>query len=59
MHKGISKYVKECPESQRYMPSNLKPADLLQIPALKQKFEVLAIDPLGPLSVQQMGSGGY
>lgn len=49
MRQYILNYVKNCQECQRYKSSNLKPAGLLQTPALAQRFENLAIDLFGPL----------
>lgn len=49
MRKDVIKYVKTCIECQRYKPTNLKPAGLLQSTPNNQRFEVLAIDLFGPL----------
>ncbi|KAG8229395.1 hypothetical protein J437_LFUL000916 [Ladona fulva] len=40
-----------CIQCQRFKPSNLRRAGLLQTPAQNQRFEVLAIDLFGPLPV--------
>lgn len=49
MKRYITEYIKDCNECQRYKPSNLKPAGLLQTPVPAQRFEVLAMDLFGPL----------
>lgn len=49
MKKFISDYIKDCPECNRYKPTNQKPAGLLRTPAYAQRFETLAIDLFGPL----------
>ncbi|GFW56327.1 transposon Tf2-9 polyprotein [Trichonephila clavipes] len=49
MKKFISKYIKTCPECNRYKPTNQKPVGLLRTPAYAQRFEMLAIDLFGPL----------
>ncbi|XP_047997557.1 uncharacterized protein LOC125235150 [Leguminivora glycinivorella] len=51
MRKYIESYVKNCLPCQRYKPTNLKPAGLLQTTALNQRFEVVAFDLFGPLPV--------
>lgn len=45
----VERYIKACDLCQRYKPTNLKPAGLLQTPAPQQRFEVLAMDLFGPL----------
>lgn len=49
IRRDVTKYVKTCPECQKYKPSNQVPAGLLQTPVMHQRFEVLAIDLFGPL----------
>lgn len=49
MRKYIADYIKSCEKCQKYKPSNLKPAGLLQTPIQNQRFEVLAMDLFGPL----------
>jgi transposase InsO family protein len=49
MRRDITDHIRKCVECQRYKPSNLKPAGLLQTPAPAQRFETLAIDLFGPL----------
>lgn len=45
----VTKYLKTCIECQRYKPSTLKPAGLLQTPVPSQRFETIAVDLFGPL----------
>lgn len=45
----IANYVKSCIERQKYKPTNLKPAGLLQTICSNKRFEVVAIDFFGPL----------
>ncbi|KAJ8723813.1 hypothetical protein PYW07_007793 [Mythimna separata] len=49
MRTQIENYIRNCIECQRYKPSNLKPAGLLQTTALNQRFEVISFDLFGPL----------
>ncbi|GFV20139.1 transposon Tf2-6 polyprotein [Trichonephila clavipes] len=49
IQKFISEYIKTCPESNCYKPTNQKPAGLLRTPTYAQKFESLAIDLFGTL----------
>ncbi|GBL99607.1 hypothetical protein AVEN_68865-1 [Araneus ventricosus] len=49
MGKYIAEYVKNCPDCNRYKPSNQKPTGLLRTPVYAQRFETLAIDLFGPL----------
>ncbi|KAJ8909250.1 hypothetical protein NQ315_012582, partial [Exocentrus adspersus] len=49
MRASVAKYIKECAQCQRYKATNLKPAGLLQTPAIQQRFEVLAVDLFGSL----------
>ncbi|XP_022837616.1 uncharacterized protein LOC111364804 [Spodoptera litura] len=49
MRQFIAKYLKACDFCQKYKPTNLKPAGLLQTPVPHQRFEVLAMDLFGPL----------
>ena len=49
MRSDITKDVKQCIECNRYKPSNMKPAGLMQTVASNQRFEVIAIDLVGPL----------
>lgn len=49
MRKYIEAYVKNCVPCQRYKPSNLKPAGLLQTTPMNQRFETVAFDLFGPL----------
>ncbi|GFW10426.1 hypothetical protein TNCV_5097771 [Trichonephila clavipes] len=49
MKKFISKYIKTCPECNRYKPTNQKSVGFLRKPAYAQRFETLAIDLFGPL----------
>lgn len=49
MRAMVETYIKNCINCQRYKPSNLKPAGLLQTTALKQRFEVVSFDLFGPL----------
>ena len=45
----ITKYVKKCDECQRYKPTNLKPAGLYRTVSSNQRFEIIAMDLVGPL----------
>lgn len=56
MRSQIAKYVKSCLECQRYKSTNLKPAGLLQTVASGQRFEVIAIDLVGPLPRTSRGN---
>lgn len=49
MRTQIENYIRKCIQCQRYKPSNLKPAGLLQTSALNQRFEVVSFDLFGPL----------
>ncbi|KAL0838547.1 hypothetical protein ABMA28_016655 [Loxostege sticticalis] len=49
MRTQVENYVKTCVNCQRYKPSNLKPAGLLQTTAINQRFEVISFDLFGPL----------
>lgn len=49
MRKDIEKHIKTCIKCQRYKPSNLKPAGLLQTSVMNQRFETLSFDLFGPL----------
>ncbi|CAH2108896.1 unnamed protein product [Euphydryas editha] len=49
MRKYIEAYVKHCVPCQRYKPSNMKPAGLLQTTPINQRFETVAFDLFGPL----------
>lgn len=49
MRKYIEAYIKNCLPCQRYKPSNLKPAGLLQTTPINQRFEMIAFDLFGPL----------
>lgn len=55
MRTYIQKYVKNCLECQRYKPSNLKPAGLLQTSVMNQRFETVAFDLFGPLPTSEDG----
>lgn len=55
MRKDISDYVGKCVACQQYKANNLKPAGILQTTASNQRFEVIAIDLIGPLPVSQYG----
>lgn len=49
MRRTIADYLRQCPECQRYKPSNMVPAGLLQTPVMRQRLEVIAVDLFGPL----------
>jgi hypothetical protein len=49
MRKYIDSYVTHCIACQRYNPSNLKPAGLLQTSVINKRFEIVAVDSFGPL----------
>lgn len=49
MRRFVTEYLKTCIECQRYKPSTLKPAGLLQTPVPSQRFETIATDLFGPL----------
>lgn len=49
MRKDVTQYIAKCLNCQRFKPTNLKPAGLLQTPIQSRRFEVLAIDLFGPL----------
>lgn len=49
MRKDIENYVKNCIKCQRYKPSNMKPAGLIQTTIMNQRFETLSFDLFGPL----------
>ncbi|KAJ3661163.1 hypothetical protein Zmor_005573 [Zophobas morio] len=49
MRRYITDYLKGCIDCQRYKAPNLKPAGLLQTPAMGHRMEVLAVDLFGPL----------
>ena len=49
LHRDVANHIKTCLTCQRYKPSNLKPAGLIQTPVLGQRFETFAIDLFGPL----------
>jgi hypothetical protein len=49
MRRYVTDHLKTCLECQRYKPSNVKPAGLLQTPVLQQRMEVLSGDLFGPL----------
>lgn len=49
MRRHITEHVSRCLECQKFKPSNLKPAGLLQTPIQSQRFEILSIDLFGPL----------
>lgn len=55
MRRFVTEYLKTCIECQRYKPSNVKPAGLLQTPVPAQRFEVLAVDLFGPLPRGSLG----
>ncbi|GBN53239.1 Transposon Tf2-9 polyprotein, partial [Araneus ventricosus] len=55
MRKYIAEYVKNCPDCNRYKPSNQKPTGLLRTPVYAQRFETLAIDLFGPLPETSSG----
>uniref|UniRef100_A0A1Y1KT95 RNA-directed DNA polymerase n=1 Tax=Photinus pyralis TaxID=7054 RepID=A0A1Y1KT95_PHOPY len=55
LRRDLEKHVKVCLQCQRYKPTNLKPAGLLQTPVLAQRFEVLAMDLVGPLPEVETG----
>ncbi|GBN51592.1 hypothetical protein AVEN_4713-1 [Araneus ventricosus] len=46
MRKYIAEYVKNCPDCNRYKPSNQKPTGLLRTPVYAQRCETLAVDLL-------------
>lgn len=56
MRKFVEAYVKNCIMCQRYKPSNLKPAGLLQTTAVNQRFETLSFDLFGPLPTTPNGN---
>ncbi|CAH2108922.1 unnamed protein product [Euphydryas editha] len=49
MRQYVTNYLKACELCQKFKPTNLKPAGLLQTPVPQQRFEVLAMDLFGPL----------
>lgn len=49
MRQAIAKYVKTCPDCQRYKALNRKATGLLQTPPMQRRFEVIAVDLFGPL----------
>ncbi|KAJ8732934.1 hypothetical protein PYW07_015533 [Mythimna separata] len=55
MRSYVAKYIKDCELCQRYKPTNLKPAGLLQTPIPQHRFEVLAMDLFGPLPETDKG----
>ncbi|XP_072943325.1 uncharacterized protein [Epargyreus clarus] len=55
MRRYVTEYLKTCVECQRYKPSNVKPAGLLQTPVPAQRFEVVAVDLFGPLPKGPLG----
>ena len=55
MRKDIENYVRNCLSCQRYKPSNMKPAGLLQTTAMNKRFEVVAFDLFGPLPASTNG----
>ncbi|GBM89956.1 Transposon Tf2-6 polyprotein [Araneus ventricosus] len=55
MRKYIAEYVKNCPDCNRYKPSNQKPTGLLRTPVYAQRFKTLAIDLFGPLPETSSG----
>ncbi|KAF8785654.1 Transposon Tf2-11 polyprotein like [Argiope bruennichi] len=55
MRKYIMEYVENCPDCNRYKPSNQKPTGLLRTPVYAQRFETLAIDLFGPLPETSFG----
>jgi hypothetical protein len=55
MRRYVTDYLKTCLECQRYKPSNVKPAGLLQTPVLQQRMEVLSVDLFGPLPPSEDG----
>ena len=55
MRSDITNYLKSCIQCQRYKPTNLKPAGLMQTVASNQRFEVIAIDLVGPLPKSSEG----
>ncbi|KAL0821581.1 hypothetical protein ABMA28_005033 [Loxostege sticticalis] len=55
MRRYVTEYLKKCIECQKYKPTNLKPAGLLQTPVLHQRGEVLAVDLFGPLPEGEAG----
>ncbi|KAG6438864.1 hypothetical protein O3G_MSEX000284, partial [Manduca sexta] len=56
MRKYIEAYVKNCISCQRYKPSNMKPAGLLQTTPVNQRFETVAFDLFGPLPTTANGN---
>lgn len=56
MRKTVLEYVKSCVDCQRFKPSNLKPAGLLQTPVQSARFEVLSVDYFGPLPPSSKGN---
>ncbi|GFU21152.1 retrovirus-related Pol polyprotein from transposon 412 [Trichonephila clavipes] len=55
MRSYITDYVKNCPECNRYKPSNQKPSGLLRTPVYSQRFETISIDFFGPLPESPSG----
>lgn len=55
MRRQITQYVANCPDCQRYKPSNVRPPGLLQTPIMRQRFETVAMDLFGPLPESQDG----
>lgn len=55
MRKYIEAYTKNCLACQRYKPSNLKPAGLVQTTPSRQRFEILSFDLFGPLPDSRTG----
>ncbi|GJQ79303.1 hypothetical protein Trydic_g16170 [Trypoxylus dichotomus] len=56
MRRYIQEYVKSCIHCQRFKPVNVKPAGLLQTPVPSQRFEVIAVDLVGPLPETPRGN---
>lgn len=55
MYRDVAAHIKACAACQRYKPANLKPAGLVQTPAMRQRFEVISIDLFGPLPETEEG----
>ena len=55
LRKDVFEFVKNCIDCQRYKPSNTKPAGLLQTPVPALRFEILAVDLVGPLPTGKTG----
>lgn len=59
MKTEIADYVKNCIECQKYKITNLKPAGLYRTVSTNQRFEVLAIDLVGPLPSTIKDTNGF